>query len=125
MQFEDRRGALVVTTYLNNNSTPFRFLLDTGATYSAISTATILRLGLSDIFAYGAPLLELETANGPIFVQHFTLDAMRIGSAKVEQVPVVVLEELDGFDGLVGLSFLQHFDVSLDQQAGKLILTRR
>jgi len=119
------RGGIVIDLTLNNSGQSFRFLVDTGATYTALSTGTLLRLGLNDIFTRGAPLIELQSANGPIYVQRFTLDAITVGDATINNVPVVVLEDFGRYDGLLGLSFLRHFDVSLDQQAGKLILTRR
>lgn len=123
--YEKNRGSIVIDLSLNNSSQTFRFLVDTGATYTALSTETLLRLGLNDIFARGAPTIELQSANGPIYVQRFTLDAVTVGNATVNNVPVVLLEDFGRYDGLLGLSFLRHFDVNLDQQAGKLILTRR
>lgn len=116
-------SALYVNVQLNGSSQTFRFLLDTGASYSAINTSTMLRLGLNDIFANGAPLIELETANGRVFAQTFRLESMNLAGAVVEQVPVVVLEDMGPLDGLVGLSFLRHFDVEINQQDGVLILT--
>ncbi|NNF15243.1 MAG: clan AA aspartic protease, partial [Gammaproteobacteria bacterium] len=122
--FESRRGAIIVNGRLNNSTQNFRLMVDTGATYCALSRATLLRLGLHDVFNRGAPVIELESAAGPIYAQRFDLDSMALGPARVNHVPVVLLENLEGVDGLVGLSFLRHFGVALDQQAGKLILTR-
>ncbi|MFK7887420.1 MAG: aspartyl protease family protein [Gammaproteobacteria bacterium] len=118
-------SGLYVNVKLNGSDQSFRFLLDTGASYSAVNTRTLLRLGLNDIFANGAPLIELETANGRVFAQTFRLQSMNLAGAVVEQVPVVLLEDMGQLDGLVGLSFLRHFDVEINQQDGLLILTPR
>ena len=115
-------SALYVPVRLNGSDAAFRFLVDTGASYSAINTATLLRLGYNDIFNRGAPLIELETANGRVFAQTFTLPSMNVGGAVVEQVPVVILEEMGPLDGLLGLSFLRHFDVQIDAANQTLIL---
>ncbi len=122
--FENRGGGLVVTARINDSPQVFRLLLDTGATYSALSGGTLLRLGLGNIFNNVSEVVELEAAGGTIYARRFTLDSMQIGDARVTQIPVVILENLEGFDGLVGLSFLRHFDVSIDQEAGKLILVQ-
>lgn len=118
-------SALFVSARLNGSAQTFRLLLDTGATYSAINTSTLLRLGLNDIFSRGAPPIELETANGRIFAQNFTLDSINVAGAVVEQVPVVLLEDMGPADGLLGLSFLQHFDVQIDQRNNLLLLSPR
>jgi clan AA aspartic protease (TIGR02281 family) len=118
-------NALYVNARLNGSDRTFRLLLDTGATYSAINTATLLRLGLNDIFARGAPPIELETANGRIFAPSFTLNSIDVNGAVVQQVPVVLLEDMGPLDGLLGLSFLQHFDVQIDQRDNKLLLSPR
>lgn len=118
-------SALYVNVRVNGSSQSFRFLLDTGASYTAINTSTLLRLGMNDIFARGAPPIELETANGRIYAQSFTLDSLDVAGAIVERVPVVLLEEMGPLDGLLGLSFLQHFDVQINQRENLLLLTPR
>ncbi len=123
--FEKRSGGLVVTARINDSPQTFRMLVDTGATYSALSGGTLLRLGLGNVFNHSADVIELEAAGGTLFARRFTLDSMQIGNARVTQMPVVILENLEGFDGLVGLSFLRHFDVNIDQESGKLILVQQ
>lgn len=125
IEFENFGGGIVVNATLNDSPQSFRLLVDTGATYSALSGGTLLRLGLGNVLSGVSEVVELEAAGGRLYAQRFTLDSMQIGSARVTQVPVVILENMEGFDGLVGLSFLRHFDVSLDQEGGKLILMRR
>lgn len=121
----DAGGALYVDARLNGSAGTFRFLVDTGASFTAINTATVLQLGLTEIFASGAPLIELETAAGRVFAQSFTLSSIDVAGAVVRDVPVVVLEDMGPLDGLLGLSFLRHFDVDINQREGKLLLAPR
>ena len=116
-------NSLYVNVRINGSAQSFRFLLDTGASYTAINTSSLLRLGMNEIFTRGAPPIELETANGRIYAQSFTLDSLDVAGAVVEQVPVVLLEDMGSLDGLLGLSFLRHFEVQINQRENLLLLT--
>ncbi len=118
-------NAIFVTVRLNNRPELYTFLLDTGATYSAINMRTLLRLGLENVLASSGTPVQLETANGTVSAGSIRLDSINLAGAIVEQVPVVVLEELDDIDGLLGLSFLSHFDIEINQRDSKLLLTPR
>ncbi|MCP4040594.1 MAG: hypothetical protein GY731_01390, partial [Gammaproteobacteria bacterium] len=63
-----------------------------------------------------APRLWVRTANRRVAASLVTLESVDLGGAVVEQVPALVLETLDGIDGLLGLSFLRHFNVEIHQQ---------
>ncbi|MEM7082391.1 MAG: TIGR02281 family clan AA aspartic protease [Pseudomonadota bacterium] len=118
-------GGIVVTAQLNNSPQSFRFLVDTGATYTALSRGTLLRLGLGHRLNDASDIVQLESANGTLYAQRMHLNSIQLGSASVSDVPVVILENFEGFDGLLGLSFLRHFDVSIDQDSNRLILVQR
>lgn len=117
-------GVLMVETRINGSVQRFRFMLDTGASYTAISTATALRLGLENIFQ-GAPVVELQTANGRIYTTTARLDSVEIGNARVDNIEAVLLENSGRWDGLLGQSFLRHFDVEIDRSRGVIALHRR
>ncbi|MEM6641292.1 MAG: retropepsin-like aspartic protease [Pseudomonadota bacterium] len=117
------QNALYAPVVLNGGAAPFRFLVDTGASYTAINTRTLLALGYSDVFNQGGPFIELETANGRVFAAQLTLPSMSVGGARINSVPVVVLEDMGRLDGLLGLSFLKHFDVQIDSTRRELTLT--
>lgn len=117
-------GTMLVDTHINGSAQPFRFMVDTGASYTAISIETALRLGLRDIFL-GAPVVELETANGRVFTTTAQLDSVQIGTARVDDVQAVILETTGRFDGLLGQSFLRHFDIEIDRTRGVIALHRR
>lgn len=117
-------GTMLVETRINGSGQPFIFMVDTGASYTAISVETALRLGLRDIF-FGAPVVELETANGRVFTTTARLDSVQIGTARVDDVEAVILETTGRFDGLLGQSFLRHFDIVIDRSRDVIALHRR
>ncbi len=114
--------ALNVEVKLNNAQQRFHFMLDTGASHTAISIETAQKLGIP--LSADLPVIQLSTANGVVKVPVITLNAVNLQGAMVEQVPAVVLRELNGFDGLLGLSFLNHFNIDIKQDEGKLLLLK-
>ena len=114
--------ALNVDVKLNDAPQSFRFILDTGATLTAISTDTAQKLGI--ILSPDQPAIQVNTANGMVSAPTVILDAVNLDGALVEQVPAVILSELNGFDGLLGLSFLNHFNIDINQDEGKLLLLK-
>lgn len=80
------------------------FLVDTGATMVALDAATARRLNLRP--EPGAPMIQVSTANGAIFVRPVRLREVRVGSVVVRDVEAVVVAEgaLDG--NLLGMTFL-------------------
>ncbi|MDH3647474.1 MAG: retroviral-like aspartic protease family protein [Gammaproteobacteria bacterium] len=119
-----RRSTLYVNARVNGSTETFRFLFDTGASYTAITSETALRLGINNIF-FGAPVVELETANGRVFTTTATLGSIDVSGARVDNVEAVILESMSGVDGLLGQSFLRHFDVSIDRTRGVIAFNRR
>jgi predicted aspartyl protease len=67
----------------------------------------------------------LSTAAGFVHAPLVTLGAIDVNGAIVQRVPVVILESTAPFDGLLGMSFLDHFDVDIDRGAGQMRLVRR
>jgi clan AA aspartic protease (TIGR02281 family) len=120
----DIRGqSLYVRVRLNDLAQEVRFILDTGASFTAISEELARRLGLADL--EGLPTVELSTAKGRIRVPLITLRSVDLQGARVENVAVVILPELEGGDGLLGLSFLSRFNVDISHSEQKLLLSRR
>lgn len=105
------------------NGRPSRMLLDTGATYTAISHATARAIGAQGLAS--APVVELSTANGVVEARLTTVSTIDIDGATLRNVQVVVLDSFGELDGLLGLSYLRHFDIELDQASNQMILTRR
>jgi aspartyl protease family protein len=110
-----RPGGVVKVPVVVNN-VPATFILDTGAAFVA----------LKDSFAKKAKVeieagssVHLHTANGIAEGQRGRADTIQLRSLKAKSVPVVVEADSaaaygDGVDGLLGLSFLSRFNVTID-----------
>jgi clan AA aspartic protease (TIGR02281 family) len=86
-------------------------MVDTGASFTVISTQTAQRLGLN---LERAAMIPMQSASGP-FLAHLTkVRSMKVGDAAVKDVEVVVHDISPGREqGLLGMSFLDHFNVTI------------
>jgi aspartyl protease family protein len=98
------------------------FIIDTGASYVAITRALAQRLALD---LTRAPTLLFQTANGPRNGCVVILDQVAVQNAKAARVPAVVVDDLGGIDGLLGLSFLSRFDVTQTRDTVELVARRK
>ncbi len=115
-------SSLYVHTAIEGSPRQLRFLLDTGASYTAISPQLAQEIGLE---MRGSRSIMLSTANGLVSAPLLSVPSLRLGGAVVNDVEVVVLESLSRYDGLLGLSFLNHFNIDLDRGLSELTLVRR
>lgn len=117
----ERRGTAVLIPGRVNGQLIGYFILDTGATFTTVSRAVADRLG---VFVGGSSV-RLATANGAIQVPLVLLDELEVGGAIARHVAAVV-HDLPSLPtnvvGLLGLSFLDRFRVSLNLASGVLIL---
>jgi aspartyl protease family protein len=102
------------------NGQPIRFMVDTGATVTAIPAADARRLGID--VAQGQIVL-LRTANGTARGRQVNLDVVSVGGVTLYGVEAVVMEG-DGLTmPLLGMSFLNRMDMK--REGSVLTLTRR
>jgi clan AA aspartic protease (TIGR02281 family) len=117
----ERRGTAVLIPGRANGQLIGYFILDTGATFTTVSRAAADRLG---VFVGGSSV-RLATANGAIQVPLVLLDELEVGGAIAHHVAAVV-HDLPSLPtnvvGLLGLSFLDRFRVSLNLSSGVLTL---
>ena len=112
---------LYVNATINQSSTPYRFLIDTGATFTSLSSETAESLGISP--SGEQDMVTVVTANGPVSAGKLVLDNVMVAQANVDDVEAIVLESLGSeIDGLLGLSFLQQFRVEIVSDESLLIL---
>ncbi len=101
------------------NGQPVTFLVDTGATYIALSQAEADRLGVR--YRDGQRGMA-QTANGPVPVHRARLASVRIGDVQVFDVEATVVPmQMDQI--LLGNSFLTRFQMKRDNDT--LTLVRR
>jgi aspartyl protease family protein len=102
------------------NGQSIRFMIDTGATITAIPAADARRLGID--LAKGQVVL-LRTANGTARARQVKLDVVSVGGVTLYDVDAVVMEG-DGLTmPLLGMSFLNRMDMK--REGSVLTLTRR
>jgi clan AA aspartic protease (TIGR02281 family) len=96
------------------------FVVDTGASYVTLARAFADRLKLD---LSRAPKVVLQTANGSRTGEVVMLEKVEVQGVSAARVPAVVVDDLGGPDGLLGLSFLSRFD--LKQADGVLEIASR
>ena len=85
------------------NAEPVRFLIDSGATTTAMTLATAQKAGIN-ISDSPFPVI-LSTANGSVQAQRGTIQSLQIGPMLAKDLPVVVAEEF-GDSNVIGMNFL-------------------
>lgn len=85
------------------NGRNIRFLIDSGATFTAISSDTAARSGVT-IDESGFPVL-IQTANGAIHARRGRIERFSIGPIVRDDVAVTISSEL-GDTNLLGMNFL-------------------
>ncbi len=101
------------------NGVELRFMVDSGATTTAISASDAAKAGL-DVGGIGFPAL-VETANGVVEMRRARVQQLQLGSIRRTDFPVLVSDRL-GDTNLLGMNFLstlKRWEMSGDQ----LILT--
>jgi len=89
------------------NGVPVVFLLDTGATDVAISTALARRLQLQR-----GPAIGLQTANGTLTGYATRLRSVRLANIQQQDVQAIINPGMQAEDEvLLGMSFLKHLEL--------------
>lgn len=83
------------------NDKPVRFMVDSGATMTAINATTAKEVGVE---ADGYPII-LSTANGRVAAKRANVKSLAVGPHKIENHAVVVSESF-GDVNLLGMNFL-------------------
>lgn len=85
------------------NALPVRFLIDSGATTTAMTLRTAENAGV-DISESPFPVV-LTTANGSVEAQRGTIQSLQVGPMVAKDLAVVVAEEF-GDSNVIGMNFL-------------------
>ncbi|NJM29905.1 MAG: clan AA aspartic protease [Rhizobiales bacterium] len=93
------------------NGVDGRFIIDTGASYVSLTEGFARKTGVD---LANAPVVQTLTANGLTDRKLTTAEVIQIGPIKARLVSVAVGGNLgDEIDGLLGMSFLARFSVTL------------
>jgi len=85
------------------NGHPANFLVDTGATLTAVSSETAAAAGLEERKA-GLPV-RMQTANGPVAAELATIEELRFGNVVARGLDAVIAPGL-GPTNVIGMNFL-------------------
>lgn len=101
------------------NGTPARFLIDSGASVTALSVDTARSAGLN--FDLNAPGIPMATANGRIEVQRSKVATLEIGPIRASDIDVVVSQAF-GEINVIGMNTLSRLK-SWGVEEGVMVLT--
>ena len=118
----ERARAIIVEALMNQRVT-VPLLLDTGATYTVLTRQAAHALGITDLARL--PTQRFLTGNGPVQRPVTTLQSVRIGTVEARAVEVAIDVEGHLPLGLLGMSFLRHFKVTVDPTQGHATFERR
>jgi len=117
-----RDGNAMLVEALVGGTVRTRLLLDTGAEFTVLSTAAARRLALN---LGSAAVIPLRSASGIFFAPMLKVQSITVGDAAAYDVEVIVHDATPSLDGLLGMSFLDNFLVTISPSDERLILTPR
>jgi clan AA aspartic protease (TIGR02281 family) len=99
------------------------FILDTGATFVVLKSAFAKQ---AKVDVDGESVVKLNTANGAGEGRRGRAATIQVRSLEVKNVPIVVQDDAKaaygaGIDGLLGMSFLARFKLTIDARSVKII----
>lgn len=119
IRLQRRHGHYVATIVVNG--VPMSAMVDTGATLVSVSPSAAARAGL-DRQAYRSGWMN--TANGVAPARYVTASSVELGGIVVRNVSASILSQnMRGLDVLLGMSFLNHFHISIADV--EMTLTRK
>jgi aspartyl protease family protein len=89
------------------NGEPANFLVDTGATLTAISTETAEAAGIEP--REGGLPVRMQTANGSVAAELTTIDELRFGNVAARGLDAIIAPGL-GPTNVIGMNFLSRLD---------------
>jgi aspartyl protease family protein len=116
------RPGQIVTLSVSVNGVSGRFVLDTGATFVSLKRSFAQR---ARVEVDEASSVRLNTANGVVEARRGHAKSVSLKKLAAQNVAVVVQTDDratygDKIDGLLGMSFLSRFDMTVDAKAVRL-----
>lgn len=126
--YEKRGSSVIVPVVLHGPRTHLKvkMLLDTGASLTTLDRPTLRRLGIRP--PHDAPTIEMHTANGAAKRTISVIEGVTLGVAKITGgITFAVCDPCarEQVVGLLGMNVLRHFKVTLDDDAGVIVLNPR
>jgi aspartyl protease family protein len=121
----EKHGAVVIVKATLNGKAPVKLILDTGATFTMISSATAKQLDIDT--SQNPRSLPFQTANGMIQAPLINLDSISVAGLELKNLTAAVHDALPDPDvaGLLGLNFLTNFRLDIDSEKGLVHLEKK
>lgn len=121
----ERQGSVVIVDAIFNRRTTARLVVDTGASFTMISSATAKELNIDA--AQNQRTAPFQTANGTIQAPLINLDSITVGGIEIKNLTAAVHDiNTDAkVAGLLGLDFLSNFRMDIDTEKGMLYLEKK
>jgi clan AA aspartic protease (TIGR02281 family) len=120
-----RQGQVVVIEALLNKRTPAKFVVDTGSSYTMISSAVAKELNIE--VSESQRTMPFQTANGVIQAPLTNLESIAVGGMEIKNLTAAIHNAVPDstVSGLLGLNFLTNFRMDIDTQKGVLHLEKK
>jgi len=121
----EKHGQIVVIQAMLNKKRTVKFVVDTGASYTMISSAVARDLDLD--LTQNQRTMPFQTANGLIQAPLTNLDSITVGGMEIKNLTAAVHDAVPDASvaGLLGLNFLSNFRMDIDTQKGLLHLEKK
>jgi clan AA aspartic protease (TIGR02281 family) len=121
----EKQGQVVIVEATLNKKTAAKFIVDTGASYTMISSATAKELSIDA--GQNSQTVPFQTANGLIQAPLISLQSITVGGMEISNLTAAIYDVVpDGkISGLLGLNFLSNFRMDIDIQKGLLHLEKK
>jgi clan AA aspartic protease (TIGR02281 family) len=121
----EKQGQVVVVEATLNKKTAAKFVVDTGASYTMISSAVAKELDIDT--EQNRRTAPFQTANGVIQAPLVSLESISVGGMEIRNLTAAVHDVLSDsrIAGLLGLNFLSNFRMDIDTQKGVLHLEKK
>lgn len=116
-------GDVIIAPVRINGHEKARLVVDTGATLVTLSRELASRLGLAED---AGTRIFVRTAGGVRAARLTVVDQLELQGARANHVEVAICDGLpEEVDGLLGMSFLSRFDVTMSSADGRLEVVAR
>jgi clan AA aspartic protease (TIGR02281 family) len=121
----EKQGQVVVVEATLNKKTAVKFIVDTGASYTMISSAVAKELSIDT--EQNSRTVPFQTANGLIQAPLINLDSIAVAGMEIKNLTAAVHDVLPDsrIAGLLGLNFLSNFRLDIDTQKGLLHMEKK